>query len=111
MLKILKNNKKLLALLILFILLFSYNFLNPKNKKDLVKVSNDYLAKNLFKKGTFSNIEDVKITFNDGNIALVEVTGRSEVSPHPYIKVKLKAEKDSNNNWHIINKDEEPLTY
>lgn len=106
-----QNSKKISIILIVLIIIFTYNYFHPKNKKDLVKVSNNYLTKSLFNKGTFSTIDDTKITFNDGSMALIEVTGRSEATPHPYIKVRLKAEKDSNDNWHIINKDEELLIY
>lgn len=100
--------KKIFLIFVALILIFSYNHFSSTNKKDLIKVCNDYLTKKLFQKGTFSLIDTTKITFNDGNMAFIEVTGRSQSSNHPYIKVKLKAQKDSNDNWHIISKDEEP---
>lgn len=106
-----KLKNKLPLLFIIFILICIFIFLHPKNKKDIVKVSTDYLTESFFKKGTLSLIEDTKITFNDGNIAIIEVTGRSEASSHPYVKVKLKAEKDSTDNWNIISKVVEPVTY
>ncbi|MHC1684822.1 MAG: hypothetical protein AB6733_18055 [Clostridiaceae bacterium] len=106
-----KLKKKFMILFILLSLIITFNYLYPKNKKDIVKVSNSYLTKNFFNKGTLSLIDDTKITFNDGTMALIEVTGRSSASPNPYIKVKLKAEKDNNDNWHIISKEEEPITY
>ncbi|WP_251861211.1 hypothetical protein [Clostridium sp. Marseille-Q2269] len=95
--------KKLILIIGIFLLLslpISYKYKVYKNK-DLNYVVEQHMTHGFFNKYKMYSISALNLTFSDGNIAVVNVYGTSDKSPHKNISYNLFLTKKKNGTWKI----------
>lgn len=95
--------KKLL--IIIAILLSISTFINYKinfNKsKDISYVVENYMTSGIFNKYKLYKTTSINLTFSDDDLAIVDVSGKQNKSPHIDVKYKVFLEKNKNGVWKV----------
>lgn len=97
--------KRLFPLFIVIIIVLGsivirYNY-NISRNRDVTYTAKQYITTGVFNKRKLYQINDTKLSFSDGNMAVVTISGLKDKSPHDFVKYEIILEKRSNGAWKV----------
>lgn len=96
--------KILIIIIIIFVILGSSVFKyiqNNEKYKDVNFTASHYITSGLFNKYKLFKINDLKLSFSDGTMAIVTVSGLLDKAPHDLVKYNILLEKKNNGTWKV----------
>jgi ABC-type transporter MlaC component len=99
--------KKIAIILVIIVLVIAagvarYKYLSNKYS-DINYAAQRYITTGLFNKYKLYKVDELKISFSDGNLAIMSVSGMLEKSPHNNVNYKILLEKNKNGLWKVKN--------
>lgn len=99
------NFKKLIFFFITIIFMVSIIFFKYKidsNKyRDINYTVEKYMTTGLFNKYKLYKIDEIKLSFSDGIIAVITVSGIEDKAPYKNMKYDIFLEKNKNDLWEV----------
>lgn len=98
--------KRLLALFIVVIIVIGavvirYKY-NINKNKDINFAARQYITTGVLNSRKLYQINDMKVSFSDGNMAVMTISGLLDRSPHDNVKYEVILEKKANGTWKVI---------
>lgn len=85
---------------ILTIVIIRYNYTNKKSR-DINYTVEKYITTGLLNTHKLYKIDNMKVVFSDGNIAVMNVSGLQDKAPHRNVNYKIFLEKKDNGAWKV----------
>ncbi|ERI95646.1 hypothetical protein HMPREF1982_00120 [Clostridiales bacterium oral taxon 876 str. F0540] len=99
--------KKIVPIIIAVLIIFAIGgarYRYSVNKyRDLDYTVQKYVTSGLFNKYKLYKVDDIKLSFSDGDIAVMSVSGMESKSPHKNVKYKVFLEKTKSGIWRVKN--------
>ena len=91
-----------IIIIIMFFTLGMAGYRYSHNKyKDMNYAAQKYITTGLLNKYKLYKIDKMDISFSDGSLAVVSVTGLQDKAPHKNVSYKMFLEKDKNDIWKV----------
>lgn len=99
--------KKIVPILIVVLIILAiggarYRY-NVNKYRDLDYTVQKYVTSGLFNKYKLYRVDDIKLSFSDGDVAVMSVSGMESKSPHKNVKYKVFLEKTKSGIWRVKN--------
>lgn len=99
------NMKKAITIVVIIIMIVSvgiYKYKDTSSKyKDINYVVERYITSGIFNKYKLYKIDDMKLSFSDGAMAVMTVSGVEDKVPHKNIKYDVFLEKSKKGLWKV----------
>lgn len=97
--------KRLLVLFIVVIVVIGsiairYKYNNSKYS-DVSYAARHYITTGVFNSYKLYKINDMKVSFSDGNMAVMTISGLLDKTPHNIVKYEVILEKKANGVWKV----------
>jgi hypothetical protein len=97
--------KRLLALFIVIIIVIGtivirYKY-NMSRNSDVTYAARQYITTGIFNSRKLYRINDMKVSFSDGNMAVMTISGLLDKTPHDVVKYEVILEKKTNGTWKV----------
>jgi hypothetical protein len=97
--------KKILALFIVVVvvigaMMIRYKYNNSKYS-DVTYAARHYITTGVFNNHKLYKINDMKVSFSDGNMAVMTISGLLDKAPHNIVKYEVILEKKANGVWKV----------
>ncbi len=85
---------------IIVVCTISYRY-NHNKYKDLNYAAQTYITTGLFNKYKMYKIDKMDVSFSDGTLAIISVTGPQDKAPHKNVNYKIFLEKRKSGIWKV----------
>lgn len=97
--------RKIAIILVIIVLVIAagvarYKFSSNKYS-DINYAAQRYITSGLFNKYKLYKVDELKISFSDGSLAVMSVSGMLDKAPHNSVKYKIFLEKNKNGLWKV----------
>lgn len=97
--------KRLLVLFIIVVIVLGaivirYKYNNNKYS-DVTYAARHYITTGVFNNYRLYKINDMKVSFSDGNMAVMTISGLLDKAPHNMVKYEVILEKKTNGVWKV----------
>jgi uncharacterized protein YpmB len=90
----------ILIIMILAVCTVSYRY--SRNKyKDMNYAAQRYITKGLLNKNKLYKIDKMDVSFSDGSLAVMSITGLEDKAPHKNVSFNMFLEKSKNGIWKV----------
>lgn len=97
--------KRLLVLFIVIVIVLGaivvrYKYNNNKYS-DVNYAAKHYITTGVFNRYKLNRINDMKVSFSDGNMVVMTISGLLDKAPHNSVKYEVVLEKKTNGVWKV----------
>jgi uncharacterized protein YpmB len=100
-----RSRIKIMPILIIIIVVFTaatlvYGY-SHKKYKDMNYAAERYITTGLLNKYKLYKIDKMDVSFSDGSLAVMSITGLQYKAPHKIVSYKMFLEKNENDIWKV----------
>lgn len=100
-----KSRIRIMPILIIIIIIFTictlvYGY-NHKKYKNMNYAAETYITTGLLNKYKLYKIDKMDVSFSDGSLAVMSITGLQYKAPHKSVSYKMFLEKNRNDIWKV----------